>query len=118
MAISLKSTVNAVSPSAAHASGGATADLVATDLTAVSDAITAAAANVTIAGDVTALGLVTAISTALGTLNTDIGTVDLSTAISGDVVLTFNPVTVISKNNLRACVAAILKCVEGSNDLT
>lgn len=118
MAISLKATVNALAPSAAHASGGATATTIAADLTAVSDAITAAAADATISADPTAAGLVQAAADAFDTLNSAVGAIDLTTVVAGDVVLTFNPATVLTKNMLRSCVASILRGVDGSADLT
>lgn len=76
--------------------------------------IAAAEANETISGDGTALGLVQQIGTDFSAL-----TAALAAGGSGtDVVVSYNPATVLTKNQLRACLEAIIGTVKGASDLS
>lgn len=107
-------TADPVQPLAAHRQDPVTASVagIAAEAAVTSD-ITAALANGTISGDPTALGLVTAIQTDFAIL-----IAALASGTTSPVVLSFDGAAVVTKNQLRLCIAAILKTIDGSNDLT
>lgn len=80
----------------------------------VSADITAALANVTISGNETALGLVTQIQTDFNSLVSSLAVA----ANTSDVLVSYLPSDVVSKNNLRSALAMIMKAVEGQSDLS
>jgi hypothetical protein len=121
---------------------GKTPDASAAVVTAVTDAATAVAAAPSTAAVAAALAVLVAdgasptqahvntLNTAWGTLLTAIGTLntavllvqtDVAAAsgdVGADVAVSFNPDNVLTKNNFRGALRAIINAVEGSNHLT
>ena len=111
---------------------GAAVDAVVADEAAVTSAIAAAAANGTISGDGTAAGLVADIGTAFTTLTddldlvpdlvaqitTDLALVPNNAGYSSPVVLVYDPAVVITKNAMRSCLMAMMRSIDGADDLT
>lgn len=112
--IAIAATTNSVNPRAYHSADPQTAAAAAiSNSAAVTDDITAALAVPAISGDSDATAAVTLIQTDFQTVLDDLGA-----APGAAVVLSYDPAAVTTKNQLRACVAAILRAVDGAGDLT
>lgn len=107
-------TAGGSNPVAAHVTDPVAASVagIAAEAAVTSD-ITAALAVPAISGDAPSTTAVTLIQTDFNTLKTA-----LAPGTASTVVLSFDAAAVVTKNKLRDCVAAIMRVIDGSNDLT